>query len=101
MSVNVGEGFHARDGWYFQRQDDGSVKISAAVSRSTETLTIPPNEWASIVAAVSAQGETAETYQAALSAHGRVAEKASDVAGIAEAMRQAKENPGRVVEVAE
>ncbi len=71
MSVNVGEGFHARDGWYFQRQDDGSVKISAAVSRSTETLTIPPNEWASIVAAVSAQGETAETYQAALSARCR------------------------------
>jgi hypothetical protein len=63
-------GFHANDGWYFERQDDGSVKISAAVDRSTETITLPPAAWASVVTAVSAQGETSETYQAALQMHG-------------------------------
>jgi hypothetical protein len=62
------DGFHARDGWYFERQEDGSVKLSAAVGRSTETLTLPANEWASVVAAVCAEGETSETYQRALSA---------------------------------
>lgn len=62
-------GFHA-NGWYFERQDNGSVKISAAVDRSTETITLPPAEWASVVTAVSAQGESGETYQAALKMHG-------------------------------
>jgi hypothetical protein len=62
-------GFHANDGWYFERQEDGSVKISAAVSRSAETITLKPAEWASVVTAVSARGETSETYQAALRLH--------------------------------
>jgi len=61
-------GFHARDGWYFERQDDGSVKISAAVDRCTEQLILPAAEWASVVAAVSAEGETAQSYQQALKA---------------------------------
>jgi hypothetical protein len=64
-------GFHANDGWYFERQPDGSVKISAAVNRCAETITLPPAEWASVVTAVSAQGETSETYQAALRLHGQ------------------------------
>lgn len=62
-------GFHANDGWYFERQEDGSVKISAAVSRCVETITLKPAEWASVVTAVSALGETSETYQAALRLH--------------------------------
>jgi len=62
-------GFHANDGWYFERQDDGTVKISAAVSRCAETITLNPAAWASVVAAVSGQGETSDTYQAALSLH--------------------------------
>ena len=65
MSATHHDGFHAKDGWYFERQDDGSIKISAAVNRCTETIVLPPMEWASVVAATSAQGETSESYQAA------------------------------------
>ena len=63
------DGFHARDGWYFQRQTDGSVKISAAVQRCTEQLVIDPDTWASIVASVSAQGETSVRFQRAREFH--------------------------------
>jgi hypothetical protein len=62
-------GFHANDGWYFASGEDGKVKISAAVNRCDETITLTAAEWASVVAAVSAQGETSETYQAALALH--------------------------------
>lgn len=62
------EGFHAKDGWYFERQDDGSVKISAAVDRSTEVITLDPSTWASIIASMSTEGETSQTYQRALAA---------------------------------
>ena len=63
-----GSGFHAKDGWYFERMEDGSVRISAAVQRSTETLVVDAATWASIVAAVSATGGTSETFYAALQA---------------------------------
>lgn len=64
--------FHVSDGWFFERVgDDGSVKINAAVGQSAETITLTMTaaEWASVIAAVSAQGETAETYQAASNLH--------------------------------
>jgi hypothetical protein len=67
-------GFHAKDGWYFERQEDGSVKISAAVDRCTEVIVLAASEWPSVVAAVSAQGETSESYQAAVLVHGRPAD---------------------------
>lgn len=66
---NTHTGFHAGDGWYFERGADDAVKISAAVDRSSETITLTATEWASVVAAVSTLGESAETYQAALSLH--------------------------------
>jgi hypothetical protein len=66
------DGFHARDGWYFTRQPDGSVKISAAVQRCTEELIIDPNTWASIIASVSAQGETAARFYQARAFHADV-----------------------------
>ena len=63
-------GFHAHDGWYFERQDDGSVKISAAVDRSSEVIILTAAEWASVITSVSTLGETSETYQAAVRLHG-------------------------------
>jgi len=62
------DGFHAKDGWYFERQGDGSVKISAAVDRSTEVITLDPSSWASVVASMSAEGEKAQSCQRALAA---------------------------------
>ena len=70
-------GFHWRDGWYFKRQPDGSVRI---VHRETPTspslstdLVIPPAEWASIVCSVSALGETSDRWHEAQLFHGLVA----------------------------
>lgn len=60
--------FHWREGIYFYRDTNGSVVIEQR-GGAYFTATIPANEWASIVAFVSAKGENAETYTAALSFH--------------------------------
>ena len=57
--------FHWREGWYFKRLEDGSVRVR--VKRLL--VTIPPNEWGSIVASVSPRGDTATTYAAAMRLH--------------------------------
>ena len=67
----VGGRVHWRDDWFFQRTTLGAVLITLP-DRSQKV--IPPNEWVSIVAAVSIAGETAETYQAALVFHGETRE---------------------------
>jgi len=69
MSVTH-SGFHAHSGWYFERLEDGSVKISAAVGRCIESIVLTAAEWPSVVAAVCGQGETSEAYQAAVRLHG-------------------------------
>lgn len=58
-------GYHWRDGWHFTRCPDGSVRIMngrTPVGVDPIDLTIPPNEWASIIANVSARGETSNSY---------------------------------------
>ena len=57
---------------------DGSVRVmhSAEMPMTGEEylhpdLTIPPNEWASIVCSVSAGGETGERWEASQDFHGR------------------------------
>lgn len=68
------EGFHWREGMYFRRIEDGSVQITQTQGGGNSEhiewqRTIPPREWASIVAAVSAAGENAGTYRDALTEH--------------------------------
>lgn len=61
--------YHWRDEWMFERGDDGNVIIHN--TRLLERhLVIPPNEWASIIASVSAKGETGEQFSAAEAFHG-------------------------------
>ncbi len=58
------DGYHWRDGWMFKRMPDGSVRIRKyreQEPRIVEAI-IPPFEWASIVAAVSARGESGRTH---------------------------------------
>jgi hypothetical protein len=58
-------GFHWRDGWFFQRQEEGSVRVFhvspphvAPEPPDTDVdFTVEPNSWASIVASVSVAGE--------------------------------------------
>lgn len=59
--------FHAKDGWYFRRCEDGSVTIWAADDGAEVTL--PPDTWESVVAAVSAEGGTSLTFAAAKALH--------------------------------
>lgn len=68
--------YHWRDGWYFDRTEDGSVVISKGPREEAhQALIIPPNEWASIVASVSASSETAESFAAAQRLHNDATEE--------------------------
>lgn len=66
-------GFHARDRWFFRREDDGSVRILAPDSLgpgASQKVVLDPNTWASVVASVSASGEDGATFGAAERFHG-------------------------------
>lgn len=66
-------GFHAHDGWFFRREEDGSVRILAPDSAgrgASQKVVLDPNTWASVVASVSASGDTSETFGAAKRLHG-------------------------------
>jgi hypothetical protein len=61
-------GFHAHSGWYFRREPDGSVRITAPDSLGPgahQTVVLDPGTWASAVASVSASGEDGATFRAA------------------------------------
>ena len=57
--------FHSHDGWYFQREQDGSVVVDSP----NDTVRFDPDSWASIVAFVSGAGESGETWQRAREFH--------------------------------
>lgn len=63
--------FHVSSGLYFRRNDEGAVQIGRGSSfDDVEVIqTIEPSSWASVVASVSAAGETYLTYRAALAFH--------------------------------
>lgn len=72
------KGFHWRDGLYFERLKDGSVKATQYTPITTNwndgmnktwQIIIPAPEWASIVASMSIEGETTETYYVTLNRH--------------------------------
>lgn len=67
--------FHWRDGWYFRRLADGSVRVMHRDASTSEWLktdiTIPAPEWTSIVCSVSALGEDRPRWDAAQDFHGR------------------------------
>lgn len=58
--------FHVRDELYFERGRDGDAVITWP---NGETMSLDASSWASVVAHVSAAGETGETYRAALAFH--------------------------------
>lgn len=70
--------FHASNGWYFERQEDGSVKILKDL-RVEELpikhipaligITLDADTWCSVVASVSATGDDASTFFAAEATH--------------------------------
>ena len=71
--MEIGE-FHNRDGVFFKRLDDGSVRLRIAAGEPfglTHDINhvIPANEWASVVASVAKGGES-ENYTIAQGVHG-------------------------------
>lgn len=63
LNDDMKAGFHWRDGWFFKREEDGSVRISFVVGEVLyQRLVIPESEWASIVCSVSAMGENGSAW---------------------------------------
>jgi hypothetical protein len=70
--------FHSKNGLFFDRNQDGSVKI--VVTKGKFPLDAPDeilyqqsldaDTWASVVSTVSKEGETSETFQQAREFHG-------------------------------
>ena len=61
--------FHAKEGLFFQRFSDGSVRVRAADPTGKDTLkevTLDASAWASVVASMTAAGENGRTWNAAL-----------------------------------
>lgn len=74
----TGDGLHAKDGFYFQRLDDGSVQVQHQKHylgmkeyqvECHEVASFDPGTWASIVSSVSARGESDGRFYDALSFH--------------------------------
>jgi hypothetical protein len=65
--------FHLRNGLFFERKPDGHVRIYVTSDQRFEEqggnvvfdLTVSPDEFASVMAAMSARGEGADTFTAA------------------------------------
>lgn len=58
--------YHAREGWWFQSEEDGSVVIED----NGRVVKLDPKTWASVVASVSARGEDAQMFGWAETLHG-------------------------------
>jgi hypothetical protein len=66
--------FHAKDGWFFSRLPNGIVTVEKRMeAKETSPLvsyaTFTPEEWASIVASVSVNGENDRRWYVALDFH--------------------------------
>lgn len=70
-AAQVQGAFHWRDGWFFKRSQDGSVRVMHKKDYLRTDLTIPANEWASIVCSVTTAGETGERWEQAREFHNR------------------------------
>ncbi len=67
-------GFHLRGGLHFQREEDGAVTIVKTNGQAFDPtieweVTVPADEWASVVATVCARGDTGDTWREALASH--------------------------------
>jgi hypothetical protein len=58
-------GFHYKDGVFFCREGDGSVRI---VAGGEVVATVDPHSWASVVACMSRDGEDSASYERARAA---------------------------------
>lgn len=66
--------FHWKDNWYFERLEQGVVRIYHLDDHgiADEDIEIDPDSWASIIASVSAMGETARAFHQAREFHNKI-----------------------------
>lgn len=73
LDGNELKGFHTKDGWYFDRLPNGAVefrKESLGKNRHVTNRTqLDANTWASVLASVSKNGETGESFTIARDFH--------------------------------
>lgn len=62
-------GFHAKDGYHFLRTEDSGVRIVVVRGERRHVVDFDCYTWASIMASVSAYGETSDSYHAAQDFH--------------------------------
>ena len=60
--------FHSRHGFHFRGRGD-AVTIAVEAEGGYLVLTLPPNEWASVVAAVWKRGDVQSAFSEALRLH--------------------------------
>jgi hypothetical protein len=75
--------FHLKEGWFFERLSDGSVMVTKRKDAGMESpiitrMIVPPEEWASVVASVSAGNEFNGRWKAALDFHSGLTPRAAD-----------------------
>lgn len=73
--------YHWQNGWYFERLENGEVHIFKKTEPDVPVIPqmyIPANEWASIVASVSKDGENSSTYTAAENLHSGLTKGVAD-----------------------
>ena len=63
--------FHLREGFFYERMPEGQIHIVHAMTveglpKVVGDITVPDNEWASVMASTSYRGETRETWIEAL-----------------------------------
>lgn len=63
--------FHVKDGWYFTRREDGTVRVISPDPKVD--LVMDPDTWCSVIAHCSARGDTAEAFQEAQEFHSKQA----------------------------
>lgn len=66
--------FHVKDGVYFERIEDGTVHLTVfegpfQKQAKVKDIVMSPSEWASVVASVSHNGESAHTFKGAMLFH--------------------------------
>lgn len=68
---NIERRYTVREGFEFERGEDGSVTVRVKVgsAQATHMVVIPLNEWASVIASMCARGEDGDTYQDAVDFH--------------------------------
>lgn len=74
MNASIVRTFHLADGWFFSRLSDGTVRIQKRKASHEQAplvaeALIGADSWASIVASVSAAGESGNQFRQALAFH--------------------------------